>query len=480
MKILLINPPIRLSEKPTDFPVGLGLLAAIMLQEGHDVLVYDANALRPAKTDMMRDIAKFKGVDIIGVGGLITTYRTIKSMIPELRESFPNAKIILGGGVTVDPEIIFKNMPVDFCVHREAERTFPELCAAINEHRNEFSPIAGISYPDKDQGHIVITPPRPLERNLDQFPMPAYALFPTEIYMQNNSFRTVHPDLTNESKRCATLMWSRGCSSQCTFCWRMAGRTWRFRSANLLMDEIRFLRSNYGVDSYLFIDECINASRKHAIEFATQLIDSGLAAPWYSHARVNSFDADLARVFSQSGCVGLNFGIESGSPKILAEMKKRQSPDQASKAVQIALKADIRPCCTFIIGMPGETEATVQESVNWIRENKIWNYSFFFATPYPDCELYSQPEVQKRILEKYCTKDAFFSVLGDAVNLIINLTSFTDEQLLALQEEATGKARHSLWQRLYRLATHPHLWPIVLRGRVKRVWESLWPRLSGS
>ena len=363
MKILLINPTIRDHHPPYSFPVGLGILAAIMRSQGHEIHVYDQNALRTSNTDMFRALKKLKEVDVIGTGGLITTYAHLKKIVPGVREVFPNAKIIIGGGVTVEPEIIFKHLSPDFCVHGEGEHTFPKLCAALVKKEIDLSSVDGISF--LKNGELVRNNPRAIERNLNLFPMPAYALFPSEIYFKNNVIKNL-VGLDVETERCATLMWSRGCPNKCTFCWRMMGQTVRFRSVELVMEEIGFLRSKYDVDSYTFIDECINASKTHSREFASQLIESGYAAPWYSHARVNNFDEKLASLFRQSGCVGLNFGIESGSPEMLEVMNKRANPEQASSAVKVAQDTGIESVCTFIIGMPGETKSTVKDSIRWI------------------------------------------------------------------------------------------------------------------
>ena len=435
MKILLINPKIREHSPPYNFPTGLGIIAAIMQNEGYNIHVYDENALRPSEYKIYQHLSGLKNIDVIGLGGLITVYGRLKKLIPTLREIFPKAKIVLGGGVTIEPETIFKHMEVDYCVHGEGEHTFRELCAYISGQGDNLREIAGISYVDKEKDSVVITPPRPIEKNLNQFPMPAYELFPSEIYFKNNVIKELFR-IHCGTRRCATLLWSRGCPNQCTYCWRMMGKTVRFRSINLIMKEIALLRSKYGVDSYLFYDECINANPKRSIEFATQLIERGYAGPWYSHARVTNFNEVLAKLFRDSGCIGLNFGIESASRKMLLKMKKNVTIDQASKAVNIAKKANIAPVCTFIIGLPGETKTTIRESVRWIRKNKIRKYVIFFVTPYPGCELYFQPLVQQRIQNKYKTKDAFFSSLGDAQDLCINLTDFTDKQLMILRYKA--------------------------------------------
>jgi radical SAM superfamily enzyme YgiQ (UPF0313 family) len=461
LKILLINPAIRVNAPPYNFPTGLGIIAAIMLREGHDVIVYDENALRPNSNKMLHELSLIRNIDIVGVGGLITTYAHVKRMVPVLRDTFPKAKFVLGGGVTVEPAVVFKNIPVDFCVQGEGEHTFRDLCSVLAENGGDISDVAGISYINHN-GNIVATPPRVIEMNLDKFPMPAYQIFPAEIYFNNNILKNML-QYDCGSTRCASLMWSRGCPNQCTFCWRMTGGIMRFRSINLVMDEIEYLRSRYAVDSYLFYDECINADRKRATEFAQHLTRRGFAAPWYSHARVTGFDDKLAKQFRDSGCIGLNFGVESANKEMLAAMKKNATPEQASKAVKIARKAGIDPRCTFIVGMPGETRDTIQETIRWIRRHKV-NFGMFFATPYPGCELYYQPFVHARIKERYNSKDAFFSILGDAYDLSINLTEFNDDDLINLRDKAIRKALFG--KLLFKLLMEPRRWIPALMKRI--------------
>lgn len=476
MKILLINPTIRENHLPFNFPTGLGIIAAIMRREGHDVCVYDQNALRVSNEVLCHNLKKIINVDVVGIGGLITTYSHLKQLIPGLRQIFPKANIVLGGGVTVSPEVIFENMHVDFCIHGEGEHTFRELCAAIERQEQHFSNINGISYVEKAE--VITTAPRPVEKDLDQFPMPAYNLFPTEIYFNNNVIKNLMR-IKCGNQRCATLLWSRGCPNQCTFCWRMMARTLRHRSISLVMKEIAYLRSEYAVDSYLFYDECINANRKQSIKFFQALIENGYAAPWYSHARALNLDDELVDIFKRSGCVGLNFGIESGSQLMLTKMKKNVSPIQASQAISTAKRYNIKTICTFIIGMPGESRETVLESIQWIRRNHVQQYVYFFATPYPGTDLYNETFIKKRIIEKYKTLDSFFSKLGDALDFCVNMTDLTDSELLKLKDWAQRKStngnylqriKHFLIQ-LCLLLFKPRLWKKTFKDFIRRLSE---------
>ncbi len=436
MRILLINPTIRENKVPYVFPIGIGIIAEILRNEGHEVLVYDQNGLRTSNDELCRAVADYKPVDVVALGGLITIYGHLKTLVPALRNVFPDTPFILGGGVTIEPDVVFDNMPIDICVHGEGENTMRELVAAL-ESGEDFRKVQGISFRENEK--LVYTEPRPLEQNLDAFPMPAYDLFPTQNYFRNN-FINEALGRNLETHSMASLHWSRGCPNKCTFCWRMAGKTVRFRSPARVVEELKYLREHYDVDSYVFVDECINASRKMVTKFTEALIENDLAAPWYSHARVKPFDDEIAECLVRSGCAGLNFGVESASPKMLEIMNKNATPEQATLALDIAKAHGIRANCTFIIGMPGETWDTVRETVDWVKATGIKRLSLFYATPYPGCDIYKTPMVQNRIMEKYGDKDRFFSILGDVTDFVVNMTDYSDEEFLQMKQQATRDA----------------------------------------
>ncbi|MDP8222098.1 MAG: radical SAM protein [Candidatus Lernaella stagnicola] len=434
MRVTLINPTIRAEERPFFFPYGLGVIAACLRDAGHHVTVYDQNVFRTSNEQVVATLRESPPPDVLAVGGLISTYGHLRQLLPLIREAFPDVPLVLGGGVTVRPDVVFARLPVDVCVVVEGEHTMLELCAAFAEGGRTFEKVPGIVF--RRDGKLVWSEPRPLERNLDVFPFPAYELFPTETYLEANAL-SGFTGLDVGQKRCATLAWSRGCVNECTFCWRMCGRTIRFRSLDLLMDELVFLRREYGADSYFFTDECINASPRLARDLARMLIERDLVAPWYSCARVTNFDDDLAAELARSGCVGLTFGMESGSPKILAEMKKNATPQHATQALAACHRHGIIPLCPFIIGMPSETEETLRETIHFIKENRIEFFTFYFATPFPGSELFDWPDTQRRIREKFGTVESFFEAVGCLETLTLNLTKFTDEELIQWQNDAT-------------------------------------------
>ncbi|MDY6833748.1 MAG: radical SAM protein [Chloroflexota bacterium] len=436
MKILLINPIIREHAPPINFPIGIGIIANIMLQNDFEVTVFDHNALRYDEDTMISELKRIKDVDVVGIGGLITGYGYLKSIVPMVREIFPHSKIVIGGGVTIEPDIVFENIHgVDFCVHGEGEHTFLELCNQFREANSDFESINGISF--RKGQEIYRTPERDLERNLDVFPMPAYHLFPTEVYLEHLTFADGH-------QRQATLITSRGCPNKCTFCWRMTGRGIRFRSVEKILEEVEYLKSNYDIDSMFLLDEAINASEKRLGEVCKGFIDSKVDLPWISHARADRVNPDILNLMKEAGCIWLSVGIESGSKEMLEQMGKNVTPEQNKMAITLIKQAGIKITTSMMLGMPGETQNTVDQSIALLAETKPEAFLFGITTPFPGCDLYYMPEVQNQILERYGSKDKYFQALGDVHRLTINLTSFSDKELIRLRDHASYKTRFKI------------------------------------
>src|ERR1035437_1011596 len=154
MKVLLINPPIRENAKPINFPIGLGIIASVLLENGHEVEVLDINALRLSQDQVISYLKKYSP-DLIGIGGLITTYKYLKWIIPEIKSIFPNLKIIVGGGVvTENPEILLKATVADYAVIAEGEITIVELLDALISN-TDLSEVKGLAFKN-DKGNIIV------------------------------------------------------------------------------------------------------------------------------------------------------------------------------------------------------------------------------------------------------------------------------------------------------------------------------------
>ena len=185
-KILMINPIVREEDDPKHIPYGLSLLAAIAIEKGHAVQLYDENAWRKGP-DVVAQVVSADDWDVIAIGGLTTTYNAVKRILKVCREIAPKAFIIVGGGIlTSMPLEIMAWLPqIDLGIMGEAFVTWPDVLGKIDRKEFDFSKTLGVCYRDKD-GKPVLTPVRPNIHDMDVLPYPAWDLLPLEIYFKNS------------------------------------------------------------------------------------------------------------------------------------------------------------------------------------------------------------------------------------------------------------------------------------------------------
>jgi radical SAM superfamily enzyme YgiQ (UPF0313 family) len=429
MRILLINSPIRLDAAPNIIPYGLATIASVLQQSGFHVEVYDINALRPSRAEVIEALQS-KTWDVVGISGLITTWKFQKWLISQLKQLRPHVPVISGGGLaTSSSDFLFRTTPVDIAVIGEGEETMLALCQALSDH-SDLHDIAGIEF--RQNGHIVKNTRRPNIKNLDTIPIPAWELLPVDIYLKNPIWGDVANNSSGFKKdvvvnRSMNIVASRGCPYSCHYCYHLFGQSnYRFRSAQNVIDEIEILVDRYGVDFVGFVDDNMMVSEKYLLAFCDLLEAKKFPLAWGCHGRVSSASPQILQRMAETGCVWIGYGIESGSQKILDAMNKKSIVQQAKEAIANTREVGIYPNTTFIFGYPGETVETIQETVDFKRDMNL-ECGSFFATPYPGAPLY------EAMRERISDEVSFIASLGDATNFSINLTEFDDETLHLLK-----------------------------------------------
>ena len=430
MKILLVNSPIRLKAKPNCIPYGLAQIAAILRGDGHEVTIYDVNALRPPREEEERALRSFQW-DLAGISGLITTLDFQERTAKILRAANPSGFIIAGGGLaTCVPALVMDKIPVDAVGIGEGEYIMKDLAAALSAGR-PLDTVKGLWF--RKGGAVIKNEPAPLIDDLDALPFPAWDLLPVEVYLENPIWGS---GATNSSEmkegviinRSMNIISSRGCPHRCKFCYHLFGRSrYRFRSAKNVVEEIEMLIERYKTDFIGFVDDNFMVSKKRLFEFCDLVKERAVKINWGCHGRVNSASPEVLERMAQAGCVWIGYGIESGSQTILNNMNKDVTAEQAKKAVEMTRAAGIHPNTTFIFGYPGENMKTVEETIRFCRDLGIQK-GFFFITPYPGTPLYDE------VKDKIGDEETFIRRLGDATEFTINLSTFTDADLFALKK----------------------------------------------
>ncbi len=416
-------------------PLGLGYIASVLRQEGYNnVKILDINGFgySDQKVEEMIRTLEF---DVVGIGGLTSTYRYVKWLASIIKKYKPRVPIVAGNMVsTAHPELLLRNSKVDIAVIDEGEITFKELLSTIHKGRG-LKEIKGIFY--KNNTDVLGTPPRERITNLDFLPFPAWDLFPMETYLNNSTQSPVRFGL-----RSINISTVRGCPYDCTFCSRPFGRKVYARSAESIVGEMKELRKRYKVEFISFSDDLFLFNEQHILELCERMLSENLGIKWAGAARVNLVNDNLLSRMHQAGCAELGFGFESGNQRILDRMQKRVTVKQAEEAIKMTRRAKIRIAASFIFGMPGETTDSIKDTLAFIKRMRLPAYRFFYATPYPNTELY---QLAKKMGRLPADEDKYMESLGEMrTTFLVNLTEFSDAELVKYKKLAETTARKNL------------------------------------
>ncbi len=426
MKILILNPPIRLTDKPRHIPHGLAILASIIRKKmGITPEFIDINAHR-YNEDQVRSIIRSIKFDVVLIGGQIPVYKRIIIYADIIKEINRNAVIIAGGSAAMSvPELLLQNSKVDVICAGEGEKVIVDLLEELKSNKLEdLIHIKGFYYKVNDK--ISFTGKPDILIDLDtESAIPAYDLLPMEIYLSNPIIGF---------GRDVDFISSRGCPFSCTFCYQPWGSYFRAHSVGFIIDTLKYLKKNYGIDFVSFQDDEFMAKKNRVYEFCEQVRKHIPDLLWSCTGRVNLVKDDIVSVMRNAGCVSISYGFESGSPRMLKSMNKIASLEQMENVIRINRKFGMMLPVSFIIGMPGEDDESCRETVEFCVKNEIPLKSIMFATPYPGTKLFDLA-VSTGIINKEKIHE-FILKLEDARDFVVNLTdAFNDEQLIAKRQE---------------------------------------------
>jgi radical SAM superfamily enzyme YgiQ (UPF0313 family) len=435
MKILLINPPIREWAKPNVLPLGLGYIASVLRCKGHEVEVMDINAFR-WKPHYVEEKIKNAEFDVAGIGAIVTVYKYVKWLVGILRGHHPGKKIVVGGSMgTSIPHIILEKTDADIACIGEGEVTAAEITEAV-ENGSDLSRVEGIWY--RKDGRICVNNKRAPIKNLDAVPLPAWDLFPMDIYLKNpvgapNRNKWIDGSSESNTVLSMNLSGTRGCPYKCIYCYHdFMGQGYRHRSPENIVTEMKILKESYGVEYFHFIDDEFCLKKGFVFDFCKAVKEEFKGRiTWGCAGRVNLMTEDLIAEMADSGCTLIGYGIESGSQKMLNAMKKGVTVKQAKDTLRWTIKHLGWADTSFMIGTPGENRETIQETIDFCKELGLNPAVIFFTTPYPGTELYRMALQQGKIIDE----EEYILNLGEQGEKIrVNFSELADEELWEAQE----------------------------------------------
>lgn len=395
MKILLLNPPAHDNKKfiregrctqeqgvwATLWPpLSLATMGAVLEEDGHVVKIVDCAAQemsRNALGDLTRDFVPGAVIWSTGTPSLSSDLELasfIKGCDDKIRT------VVFGTHVTVlDKECLAAFPAVDCIIRNEPEMTVRSLARTVTEG-GCLADVAGITF-RTDTETIVANPPRPFIEDLDSLPLPAWHLLDLDRYR-----------LPLKGKRFLMVAPLRGCPFNCSFCTchTYYGKRLRKRSVESVLKEIEYDGERFGMQDFFIWAETFVVDRAYVAALCKGIIERGLRISWTSNSRVDTVDKELLTLMAQAGCWMISYGIESGSQKILDEAGKGTTVEQAFQAVRYAHEAGIKTVGHFILGLPGETKESLEQTIDYARTLPLDLAQFYCAVPFPGSRLYDR------------------------------------------------------------------------------------------
>ncbi len=374
MKVLFIVPQEKFNYKAPWTPLGAISIATFLKENGFEVSFIDRsfNKEKP-EAFLMREQPDVVCVSVAStrvIDDAISISKTIRNH---------NLPIVWGGYYpTENYSDALKMGYTDYVALGEGERSVLNLLRAL-ESGASLETVRGISF--LQDGEVVVTQPQP-PSDLKDFPVLDFTICDPQNYLHRYLF-------------CEKMMYlyaSKGCPSDCTFCPnpRFHCHTYRVRPVNYVIQEIRYLYDNYGLDGVYFSDECWYLKREVMREFCSRLREENLSIHWGCELRFGIFDDDDLQYMYDNGCRWIFFGVESGDPDMLKKVKKNIRVDQIRKTVAACNRIGIVAISSFIIGFPDETPQQLQRTIDLILEIQSGISVCNIFTPVPNSEIFEE------------------------------------------------------------------------------------------
>jgi anaerobic magnesium-protoporphyrin IX monomethyl ester cyclase len=437
VKALIVNPYTSTDRTAGRFksfleampPISIAYVAAALEEAGVPVACYD-DFLNGGDLPQFDEAVRREKPGVIGFTSTTPTGPGVSRLSQYCRDHFPDIKLIQGGvHATVFAEYLLKSGEADYIVHNEGEITTVELVRALASG-GDVSGVKGISW--MADGAFVTNEPQPMIEDLDTIPFPAWHLLPWERYRLFNFARVETP---------ATLiLGSRGCPYRCNFCsLTVMGHTRRKRSIPNLVDECEHMWDRYGMKQLAYVDPIFPISRAESLEFRDEVVKRGLHKKqvWTTETRVDLMDFETVDAMYESGCRRVMFGFETGDQETLDRIEKDFELAQAYNAVRLCKKVGMEVIGFFIIGSPGETERSIQMTIDFSCDLGIEFAKYTCFVPYPGTPIYYEFLKDGTIPADEAYDFARYTSYPTEENPAIYVTAaLTQERLVEMQRKA--------------------------------------------
>ena len=359
---------------------------------------------------------------LVGISFMTPQFPIAKKIVDAIKESIPDVPIVLGGAhPSVLPKETLIEIPnADFVAYGEGEQTTLELLNHLTKDINNLTQIDGLVW--RKDNEVIVNSPRAYFTDLDILPYPDRDLIDQSLY-HTQSFLSYSP-------KAMTIYTTRGCPNRCVFCasgHKLRSRV-RERSITKVIEEIDYLMEKFDID-YLLIKDDMFALRKSRVEeFCIAIKQRYPDLKWHCMVHVNSVDHDLLSTMKSAGLNDVFFGIESGSNEILKKVRKATTIEKARKAVNACAQLGIRSYGAFILGLPGDTLKTMEQTINFACSLPLTMAGFSILIPYPGTQVFEEYYHQQK--DKPINYQHFIASSG--IHYVEGYTGIKDADLKSL------------------------------------------------
>lgn len=423
-------------------PIGLCSLAAWLEKHGYQAAIHDCYAW-PMQDERILQRLREEEPDFLGLTTTTSSFLDAVRLAGLVKQAFPRIKTVFGGvHVSALRERLLDDYPeIDYAIVGEGEQTLLELL----EHGGEGNGLEGIAGLIHRRGaEAVFGGPRKPHKDLDEFPFPAYEKlegFPAAYKLPIFSY----PRTPN-----TTAITSRGCPYQCSYCDRSVfGQSFGFHSADYMFELTRHLNQRFGIRHINFYDDLFTFNRQRVADYCERLLRARLGVTFNCAARAEHIDLDLLHLMKKAGCWMMSLGIETGDPALLKLHRPNTNLDLIRERLALIKQAGIRAKGLFMLGLPGESEESIEKSIRFVLDLPLDDFNLAKFTPFPGSPLYRDIQHHGQFEEMW--------ELMNCLNFVFIPEGFSRQRL--------EERYHEFYRRYYER-------PAILLAYVAMLWRS--------
>lgn len=360
-------------------PITLAQCAALARERGMEVALNDCIVEEKGYRHVQDIVRAFKP-GLVVVNLVTPSFESDLSAARIIKEVDPDIHVTIVGihGTALPEYCLEKSSHLDSVIRGEPELTALEL-AQVLDSTKDLGEVKGLTF--RRGKEVKSNPDRPFIEDLDVLPFPAWDLIDRARYT-----------MPFTGRQFLLVGTARGCSFPCTFCadHTYYGKRLRIRKPVRIVDELEHNQKTFQISDFLFWSESFTLNRKFCMSVAEEILKRKIKICWVCNSRVDHVDREMLKIFRKAGCTMIGYGVEGGVQQVLDRMRKGITLDQTREAVRLAKEEGIEVVAHCVIGFPGETEETIEETIRFVKNLDLDFAQFYCAVPFPGSDLYKE------------------------------------------------------------------------------------------